>query len=272
MSAAAIDAIAQMLGLDAERALPVFFLLLARTMPLAWLAPWLGWRGTALHVRVAVGLALAIALTPLAVAHAPELAHGWLPLAFMAVREALVGAVFALAASIPLWALGWTGELVDRWRGSPAEASGPLDATSPLGALHVMAGVVLFVLLGGHRLALAAFADTLASAPVGAGASAADLAGFALGAGRLVTAALELAVAFAAPAAIAFVLLEIALGLAGRAGPSLRVWFAGMPLRAGLGVAIALLGIAALLPRLPPLFSGSIDAASRIVRDLGGSP
>ncbi|MCZ7680082.1 MAG: flagellar biosynthetic protein FliR [Sandaracinaceae bacterium] len=78
--------------------------------------------------------------------------------------------------------------------------------------------MVLFVLVGGHRVALAAFAGTFAAAPVGAGASAADLASFALGAGRLVTASLELAVAFAAPAAIAFVLLELALGVAGARG------------------------------------------------------
>lgn len=267
------DALFAMLGLDPERAAPVFLLVLARTLPLAWVAPWLGWKGTAASVRAAVAVALAVSLTPLAMAHAPPLASGWLPLALVLVREALVGAAFALAASMPLYALGWAGELVDRWRGSPAEAvvSGPLEGASPLGALHVAAGVVLFVLVGGHRVALAAFAGTFAAAPVGAGASAADLASFALGAGRLVTASLELAVAFAAPAAIAFVLLELALGVAGRAGPGLRLWFAGMPLRAGLGVGVALLGLAALLPRLSPLFAEGVEAAARLAAALGGS-
>ncbi|HEY8430476.1 MAG TPA: flagellar biosynthetic protein FliR, partial [Sandaracinaceae bacterium] len=164
-----------------------------------------------------------------------------------------------------LWALEWAGTLVDRLRTGDAGEGG-----SPLGALHLMAGVVLFVLVGGHRLALAAFAETLSTAPVGAGASAADLAGFALGAGRIVTAALELALAFAAPAAIAFVLLELALGLASRAGSALRTWTVAMPLRAGLGVAVALIGLAALLPRLPPLLEGSIEAAARLVSGLGG--
>ncbi len=238
----------------------------ARTLPLAWLAPWLGWRGTAAAARVVVATVLALALTPLALESAPPLPDGWLPLCLLGVREAGIGAAFAVAASVPLWAFGWTGGLIDRWRGGVVGAS-----EGPLQTLHVAASVALFVLLGGHRLALAAFADTFADAPVGAG-SAGDLAAFALGAGRLVTATLGLALSFAAPAAIAFVLLEIALGLAGRAAPELRLYFAGMPLRAGLGVAVALLGLAVALPRLPPLFASSIEVARALVRQLGASP
>lgn len=254
-------------GVEASRALPVFALVAARTLPLAWLAPWLGWRGTAGAARVAIAVTLALALTPLALKSAPPLPDGWLPLALMGVREALIGASFAIAASVPLWALSWAGGLVDRWRGARSS-----DDAGPLETLHLGASVVLFVVLGGHRLALLAFADGLADAPVGAGASASDLSAFALGAGRIVTATLELAVAFAAPAAIAFVVLEIALGLASRAAPELRVFLDAMPLRAGLGIAVALLGLAAVLPRLPPLFASSIEAARELVRQMGASP
>lgn len=249
-----IEAITSALfGAAPERALPIFFLVIARAMPLAFAAPWLGWRGTAAFARIAVGLVISIALTPIAIATAPELAPGWLPLALMAVREALIGIAFAIASSIPLIALGWTGELIDRWRGSSEEIG-------PLGVLHLSAGVVLFVLVGGHRLALAAFADGLMTAPIGSG-SASDLGSLALGAARLATMALSFAAVFALPAAVAFLVVELALGLASRAAPSLGSWFSALPLRAVLGVGIALLALSALLPELPPLFASSISAA-----------
>ncbi len=256
-------------GVDSERALPVFFLVSARTLPLAFAAPWLGYEGTLFLARLAVGMTLSIVMTPLALTAAPELPSAWLALAFVAMREVLVGVVFAIATSIPLFALGWAGELIDRWRGSSVE-SAPHESSPPLGTLHASAALVAFVLVGGHRLALGAFGETLIAHPPGAGASAATLGSFAWGAARLVMDALELALAFAAPAAIAFVLLELALALSARVAPELRPFFWGMPLRAGLGVALALLGLSAILPRLSPLFTDSIRAASDLVRALGG--
>lgn len=268
----ALDALVRgWLGEGIERALPIFVLLSLRALPLAFVAPWLGWKGTATYARASVALVIALALTPLALRAAPELPSSGLALVLLGVREVAIGVAFAIASSLPLWALGWTGALIDRWRGSSPEASliGPSDAASPLGVLHLTAGVVLFVLLGGHRLALAAFGEGLIEAPIGAGTSG-DLGAFALGTARLVTASLELAVAFAAPAAIAFILLELVLGLAARVGPELRLYASALPLRAGLGIAVALVGLAALMPRLSPVFAGAIDAAGELVRGLGG--
>lgn len=254
-------------GVELGRSAPVVLLVSARALPLAWLAPWLGWRGNAASVRVMVALVVALALTPLALAQAPRVPGGWLPLLLMGLREALVGTAFAIAASVPLWALGWAGDLLDRWRGSPSDGSARGEGL--LGTLHVSAGVVFFVSVGGHRLAIAAFGGSLVDAPVGTGAALA-LSSFALGTARLVTAALELALALAAPAAVAFLLLEGALALAGRVAPTLRPWVLGMPLRAALGVAIASLGLSAALPRMSGPIAGSIEAATELVRRLAG--
>ncbi|HJL14913.1 MAG TPA: flagellar biosynthetic protein FliR [Sandaracinaceae bacterium LLY-WYZ-13_1] len=261
------EVLEELLGVPPARLATVFLLVLARTVPLAWIAPWLGWKGTAVPVRASVAVVLAAAFTPLAMGAAPPLPTGWLPLGLIGIREVLVGAAFAVAASLPLYALGWTGQLVDRWRGSPpdATASGPTGGDGPLGALHLSAAVVLFVLLGGHRLALAAFARGLVDVPPGAGGDAAALSAFALGAARLVTAALELTLAFAAPAVVAFLVLEAVIGLWGRVAPSVRLWMEGMSLRAMLGVAVALLGLVAILPRLGPVFVRSIERASALL-------
>lgn len=259
------------LGAPVDRVVPVFLLVLARTAPLSWLSPWLGWTGIATFVRVTVALVLALALTPLALMSAPALPADWLALALLGTREALVGAAFAVAVSVPLYAMGWTGELVDALRGSRPDAgvTGPSGDSSPLGALHLVAAVVLFVTLGGHRLALAAFADGLLTLPPGEAVPAASLSVFALGVARLVTHALELAVAFAVPALATFLVLEVALGLFGRVAPTIRLWMEGMSLRAALGVGVTLLGLSALLPHLGAVFARSIDAAARLVQSLG---
>lgn len=243
---------------DLTRLAAVFVLVAARVVPLAWLAPWLGWRGTAASVRVSVAVVLSLALTPLALASCPPLPVGVLTLSVLALRELLVGATFAVAVSVPLYALSWTGALVDRWRGSVSSRG----EGSPLATLHVAAGVVLFVSLGGHRLALAAFAGTFADLPPGGSQDSA----VALGVARVLADALVLAVALAAPTALAMVLVEVAMGLWGRVAPGLRAFLLALPLRAALGLAVALVSLSVALPRLAPVFVSSIDAASDLVR------
>lgn len=246
-------------GVALERLAPVVLLVLARVLPMTWLAPWLGWKGTAALTRTAVALVLTAAFTPLALASAPALPASWPALLLLGTREALVGASFAIAASVPIYALGWTGDLLDRFGGGPSTRPGPL------GALHVAAGVVLFVLLGGHRLALAAFADGLVDVPVGAGLDEAGALALALGAGRIITAALTLTVAFALPAAVAFLVLEATLALLARVSPALGTWMESLSARALLSIAIALLSLSALLPRLGPTFVESVEAARNLL-------
>lgn len=262
--------IEELAGVDLERACRVGILVLARTAPLAFLAPWLGVKGTATFVRFSVAVVLAVVLLPMAMRSAPAIGAGWLTLSLLALREALVGAAFAVAVSAPIYALGWTGELIDRWRGSPADGSvsGPAGRSSPLGTLHLGASVVLFVMLGGHRLALASFAEALVHLPPGAGSDAAGFAAFALGSARIVGDALALALAFLAPAAVVLLVFEVVLGLSGRVAPAIRVWMDAMSLRAALGIFVALLSLSALLPRLGPVFERSISTASSLLREL----
>ena len=246
---------------SAARALPMLLLVLLRTAGLCLVAPWLGYRAAPGATRVAVAAALAIVFTPLALAAAPELPSGLGALTLMGVRELLIGVAFAIAVSAPLYALEWTGQLIDRGRGGVASGR----SGNPLAQLHLFAGLVVFVLLGGHRLALAAFGQTLLDAPPGLAIGAPGLMEFALGAARIAADALVLALAFAAPAALAFVLLELTLGLGARVAPAVGAWIGAMPLRAGLGLALALLTLAALLPRLGPTFDESVRRGADLV-------
>ncbi len=250
--------------------LAVGFLVAARLAPLTILAPWMTLRDAPMTTRGAVMLALTVALAPLAAASAPpEVAGGAWAVGALALREVLLGTVFALASALPLYALDWGGRLVDIWRGaSMAEVIAPPtgERTSPLGDVYLLGGVALFAAIGGHRLAFAAFAQGLAAAPVGVLPDASTVASVAGGAGRLLASALAFAAAVAAPAAAAIVAVEVSLGLVARAAPQIPVFFAGMPLRGAVGIAALLLSVSLLFAHLPADFADALATAEALLR------
>lgn len=245
-------------------------LVAARVAPLSVMAPFFALRDAPPTLRIATVLLLTVSIGGVAVAHADaaSLAQLWLPAAM--AREAMIGLTFALAAAIPFYALDFGGRFVDAFRGaSMADVLAPPtgERTTPLGQLHLFAGIALFASLGGPRLLLQVFADTLTLVPIGADASF-GRASFALGVARLGAASLGFGLAFAAPAALCIVMVEMGLGLLGRTAPSIPVFFAGMPLRAAVGIGGVLLGLSTVLDRLPAIFRASLEAARQLVEEL----
>jgi type III secretory pathway component EscT len=257
-----------------DRWLLLGVLVAARIAPLTVLAPWLTLRQTPPFLRGALILALTVALAPLAagaISADTLVAADAMTLVAWTLREALVGAVFAIATALPFFALDWSGRLVDTWRGaSMAEVIAPPtgERTSPLGDLHLLVGIALFLSLGGHRLAFAAFAEGLVVAPPGRVDLASSAPELALGVAQLTGAALAFAVAIAAPAGVSIVLVEVALGLVARSAPQIQVYFAGMPLRAMLGIVATLLALSVVLGELPQAFEDSLAIVTRWMRGL----
>jgi len=250
------------------RILSVALLVAARLAPMTVLTPWIALRGTPVLLRAALLVGLTVAMTPVVLPSAPAPPGDLFTLAVMVVREGALGTVFALAVAIPFYALDFAGRLVDAMRGaSQSETALPGgDRSSPLGALHLLFGTALFLALGGHRLALAALGDTWIAIPPGSSLPAMTVGALALGAARIVVASLTLAVAFAAPAATALVVVEIALGLIARTAPVIPMHFAGIPARAALGIGATLLALSVLMPHLSTLFGEAIEAAGQLFR------
>jgi flagellar biosynthesis protein FliR len=124
--------------------------------------------------------------------------------------------------------------------------------------------IAIFASIGGLRAVFAAFAATLAAAPIGV--SPIDTAAAAIGLARLVASALALSLSIAAPAGLAVVLAEIALGLVGRVAPGVPVFFVGMPLRASVGLAMTLVALAFVAEGLPATMLRAIDDAVALLR------
>jgi type III secretory pathway component EscT len=257
-----------------EQTLTVGVLVLARLAPLVLLAPWLSLRAFPFTVRASVALVLAAALTPMAMATGPAPCVAVVPLYALALRELIVGALFALAASLPFYALGWAGQYADIWRGAAgSEIIAPVtgESSSPLGELYLYTAIVLFFSLGGHRLALSAFAATFDAVPVGASFHAAALPSTIWASARLFGRAFAFSAMLAAPVAIVLVTTEIALGIVNRIAPEIAFALGGMPLRAAVGLAAVLLAISYCLSLLGPAFGEALGAAARLVRMLTSS-
>jgi type III secretory pathway component EscT len=245
-------------------------LVAARLAPVTVAAPWLALRNVAPSVRAGVVLLLTAAFTPVALAHTATPALSGLSLAAFMLREAMVGLAFAFATAVPFYALDIGGHLVDIHRGaSMSEVFAPPtgERTSPLGDAHLLLGVALFTTLGGHRLALELLASSFEVIPLGAAVDFGQT-GFALGVARLFAYAMAFGLGVAAPASLCIVLVEITLGLLARAAPSVPVFFAGMPLRAAVGLGGVLLALGALLDHLPAVFRAALEAARSLLAGL----
>lgn len=242
---------------ELERRVTIALLVALRVAPTTILTPWIALRGSPPALRAALLAILVAALHPHAEAATPTLPGDAVSLAAIGLRELALGTMIAIACAIPLHALGESGRLVDVLRGAQGEASGPSgERTSPLGAFQLLLGTSLFLAAGGHRLVLAAMAEGFRELPLGAGSVD---GGALLEIGHALTQTLTIAVAFAAPALLALVATDVSLGLVARSAPQIPIHFAGMPIRAAVGIAALVLSLSLFAPHLAELFAWAID-------------
>lgn len=227
----------------------------ARLGPLIWLAPFFGGRLVPPTVRIGLSVALACVMLPQLLPAGPALADaGAVGVAAVFVQEALVGTALGFVVASVFWAAQAAGGLIDTARGaSMGEVMVPQlgGRTTPMGNLLLQLTVVLFLALGGHRIAIAAICRSYVALPLGRFVAIDGLGRFALFCVDLSGEIILVALALAAPVIAAVVLADVALGWINRFAPQINVFFIAMPLKALLGIAVVALGtgvIAAVLP------------------------
>jgi type III secretion protein SpaR/YscT/HrcT len=252
-----MDPLADLLGLTGllTPLLTLGALAVARIAPIFWMVPFLGGRTLPPEARIALAVVLTVLLFPSLAGDAGAVPTSAVAIIALLGKEVLLGTAMGLVTALPFAALDMSGRLVDTLRGANlAEVLDPHSGqrTSPLGELHVLLGVAVFLLVGGHHAFLRTLAESFATTPVLSfpAASPETIGGFAQGVARLGAAALATAMGLAGPAIVAIVATEVALGILNRAAPQMGVYFVGMPLRAAAGLAAAALTVALLLPAL----------------------
>jgi flagellar biosynthetic protein FliR len=239
------------------QALALGVLLCARLAPLAWLVPWAAARNAPPLVSIALVAVLALCLWPAAASAAPVLPLSLLSLLVLAVRELLIGVVYALALALPLRALEWAG----RFAGHFAGAAG---AETAYASLQLWLGVAAFFALGGHRVAIAALVHGIVQRPIGVLSPLRDFSGVALGSASLFGEAFASALLIALPVAAALALTDLGVALAARgaAAPTLPLVLA--PGRAALALLVVWITIMLLIGSLPEVFEHGLRAARRL--------
>lgn len=230
-------------------------LVLSRVSPLIVLTPFLGGPTLSAAVRTVAALAVAAAVFPAAFDDPLENIDAGVFLVLM-LKEAVVGTCLGILAAVAFHTLSMAGQLIDQARGATmSQLQNPQtgDEQSPLASLHLQLGIVLFLMVGGHRAFLAAVAGSyevipLAELPL----SPLGLQAMALLSSRLVGAAIAAALMLAAPAVLAIMMSDLALGLVGRTAPQLGTYFMAMPLRAALGLAMVLLALSFVVDEIIP--------------------
>ena len=194
------------------------------------------------RVKVMLALVLAMAVTPgLDVPAAlPETTFG---LAAGIAGEVAFGLAMGMIQSFVFIAAQWAGEMIGQQMGfNLSEVFDPQFGAqgSVVGDLYFMLTLVVFLAVGGHHamlLGLRASFDHLPLLTLGVDAGLFDmLLGF-------MKAATELAIRLAAPMLVTMLVVDLALGLIGRAMPQFNVMQAGMSLRTVLGMVVIIVGL-----------------------------
>lgn len=187
-------------------------------------------------VRGAFVFMLAAFIAPAVAVTAPD-ASAWL---LIACKETLIGLLLGLGLGVFVWALQSVGELIDFQSGTANAAFfDPVAGheIGPTGGLLFHLAVTLFVSAGGLLALVGTLFDSYRLWPVAAFVpdTGAVLSSFVIRQGDAVLAWI---VKLAAPVIFVLVLVDLGVGLVGRAAPPLNVFVVAQPLKSLLAILV----------------------------------
>lgn len=249
--------------LDAWLALLLFPM--ARVFGLLATAPVFNNAALPLRMRLVVGLAITVALSP-AVPPLPTYAMGsWISLAVLA-QQALIGILLGFTLRIVFAAFDVAGELIGLQMGlsfavfyDPQSTSQTPVVTEFLGLLTTL----IFLAMNGHLLVIAVLAESFTLLPVSTSPFASGgLAAMISWAATLFSSGLLLAL----PLVAALLIANIALGVLSRVAPQLNLFAVGFPVTLMAGFAVLALSLPYLGTAMERLFSDGFRAMHAVMK------
>jgi flagellar biosynthetic protein FliR len=252
----------------AQRDFGLYWLLVARVGGFWSTAPVLGSQIVPVAVKAPGVAVLALAMLPVVrgISGATTIPTAILPYAGLLVRELVLGLALGFLAQIVLSAVQVAGELIDVQMGfSVVNVIDPsFGQPVPLmGGFLLTAALVIFLLVGGDHMLISALALSYRAVPIGAPSPLLATGSQAFTALQW---AFEAALGIAAPILGVGIIVNLGLGLLGRAAPQLNVLATGLPAQILFGVAtlmVALPGMMAVMAQLAP------QSAQQIAQLLG---
>lgn len=221
--------------------LPVFALVLFRISGLMMTAPVFASRAIPVRVRAAMTMMIAAVIFPMVRSQVPG-SIGLGEVVVGGVTEMMIGATIGLSLSIFVMAAEVAGRTSGQQAGlAISEIVDPStdEQVSTLGALYSVVVSTAFLVIGGHRAAMAALLDTYHAVPM---LSYHMTDSIVLLFVEMLAAAFVLGIRIGAPIVVAVFLTGIAMGFLSRTMPQLNILTVGFTLR--LLVAMSVAGIA----------------------------
>ena len=255
------------INVNVSNVLLIWALLMGRVMPLIVLAPFIGGDVVPAQVKMGIGIALSLLLYPL-LADTP-IPPGSITFVLLLLKEIFVGVVIAFAASLAFDAARAAGTYVDT-------ASGANMATVFVPQLGTQATlfanfkfqltVVIFLALNGHHVVIQALFHSFEVIPLDSWPrfSQGFWPMFELVI-RMTAHMILVAVALAAPAAIAIFVVDLSLGLINRIAPQIQVFFISMAIKPMVVTLMTALALLVIYDRLVQLFEVMLGHVGEVV-------
>jgi flagellar biosynthesis protein FliR len=208
-----------------------YLLVFARTGAMVMLLPALGQGGIPSRVRLALALAITVAMTPTVQHFYPAAAPAnVLQLGLLIAQEVTIGILIGGMAQIIMSSLQVAGYLIATQTGlAYAQTVDPTqhEQGAVVGNFFSLLGAVLIFSTDLHHVAIGAIAGSYHMIPPGAALPTGDMAELTI---RLVGASFILGFQLAAPFLVFGFALYAALGILARLMPQLQVFFIAMPI------------------------------------------
>jgi type III secretory pathway component EscT len=238
------------IGVTIDVAFNLIFLSLiwVRILAMGVVIPFLLGKPVPRYVLVGASMVLALFAFPNLVPSAPPpLTENFLALFMLYLKETFYGLSIGFGVAILFYGLEAAGAMVDNQRGvSIARVLIPqlAEQSSITGSFLFQLAIVLYLVIGGHRLFFDSFFMSFKTLPV--------LAFPAAGAGlfpmmdlfiKITGEVLLISIQLSAPIIIAIFVADIILGIANRVAPQINVWELGFNVKGYLGVLLLFLAI-----------------------------
>ncbi|HEX4124397.1 MAG TPA: flagellar biosynthetic protein FliR [Tepidisphaeraceae bacterium] len=221
---------------------PVFVLVVFRLAGMMLYAPLFGSARIPRRLKGAIVLVLALGMAP-GLAPPVVLPQSAWQLALGIAGEIAFGLAMGMVMSFVFIAVEWAGAMIGQQMGlNMAEVLDPSmgGGTTIIGDLYYMMTLVVFLSIGGHRMMLQGVRESFDVLPllsVGVNQSLFDLLT------RLLEGATVLAMQLAAPVLVTMLVVDLVLGLIGRAVPQMNVMAMGLSLRSAAGMVVIIVSL-----------------------------
>lgn len=229
-------------------ALSLFFLFLARFLPIIAMSPFLGAKVLPHPVKVCLAICMFVIFLPRLVQVTTTTLSFNLSLLFLMAKEIFIGVAMGFLISMPFTIVSSAGIYIDHQRGGASlMINDPTvqNQSSPLGTLFNYVTIFLFYYIDGPFLFIDGVLNSYDVVPPDALLHAGI---FNQGAEfytifiQLFQKVMIVCIQLASPALLAILMTDVFLGIANRLAPQVQITFLGMPLKSLLALVVVCLG------------------------------